>query len=87
MDRPKNFAGTREHLVTIISFTTMWTSERIIVGALLLFSYLQLASTFSHDCTEEESKYWIEEKMSRDISFVRHDSSVGCAVKFRDDSR
>ena len=55
----------------------------VLLFLLLLPSNVQTAQ---HDCSTEHTKYYLESKLGRDISYVRHDVSGSCSVQFADDS-
>jgi hypothetical protein len=66
----------------------MGTLVQVGLSTLLLLFWLQRASAVAgHDCSEEESRYVLEDKLSRDVSYVRHETASACSIKFRDQSR
>jgi hypothetical protein len=53
--------------------------------ALLLVSLLfQYASAVDHFCSERETKFYLEEVLSLDISSVTHLEQGACQIKFAD---
>jgi hypothetical protein len=53
----------------------------------LLLILFMLHSTPAEECTETESKHFMERVLKRDISFVRYDRIGSCIVRFADSSR
>ena len=53
------------------------------VLAVILLLPLQFVKA-DHDCSSEITKFYLEQKTGRDISYVRHDRGGTCSVKFSD---
>jgi hypothetical protein len=87
--RAEIFYKDQANLNSAIMVTIMGTSglTRLSVRLLLIIFIQQASASPGHDCREEDSKYYLEEKLSRDISYVQHGLSSSCTVKFRDQSR
>ena len=55
------------------------------IGVYIFYILLMLPKVSAgHDCTPEATKYYLEEKMGRDVSWVRHDGEGTCSVLFSD---
>ena len=54
------------------------------IGVVYLYILLLLPTSIiaGHDCSPAHSKFYLEAKLGRDVSWVRHDSSGTCSVQF-----
>ena len=63
--------------------TTMRSSESTRV-LLYLVLFLPPDVPAGHDCNTETTKFYMEEKLGRDVAWVRHEASGDCSVLFGD---